>query len=296
MGFNRRMRRRTAFTIARFLGFTDLHVFGMDGSEGPTGKHAAEHPNQPQERFAVEYGGTEYFSTPAMLEAARTTWHELDQMPDVKATFYGEGLVQAMARNYQPKYIEKERAIIAVNKPELISAEYRELNSKLHYDNLAYGVGGNRHAQTVLKLSETIHTQSILDYGCGKGYLAKALPFPIWEYDPAIPGKQESPRPADIVVCTDVLEHIEPDKLLYVLDDLRRCTKQVGYFTIDLKPSTKFYADGRNTHLIQKDESWWAHKLKKFFQIGKITKVGRQLHVVVGPKAGKQMIEGMKAA
>ena len=45
------------------------------------------------------------------------------------------------------------------------------------------------------------------------------LTFEIKEYDPAIPGKDSLPEPADIVVCSDVLEHIEPNYLLNVLVD-----------------------------------------------------------------------------
>src|SRR5206468_4084203 len=123
-------------------------------------------------------------------------------------------------------------AVIAMNKPELISAEYRDLNSRLHTENLAYGVGGGSHAETVINVVKATKATSVLDYGCGKGYLAKALPFPIWEYDPAIPGKDIAPRAADLVCCLDVLEHIEPDKLQFVLDDIRRVTKSVGYFVI----------------------------------------------------------------
>lgn len=270
-------------TLARFLGFTNLHVFGMDGCEGATGKHAAAHPNQPAAYYLVEYEGETYRTTPAMLEAAKNTWHELDMMTDVKATFYGKGLVQAMSLKYERKEM-KGNIFIGFNKPELISAEYRDLNAKMHAERLEYGVGGGRHAPTVIKLSESLKTTSILDYGCGKGYLAKAIPFPIWEYDPAIPGKDSSPRPADIVVCADVLEHIEPDKLIFVLDDLRRCTRQVGYFVIHTQAARKHYADGRNTHLIQKGEHWWAKKLRRFFEIGRVEIVGPEIHVVVGPK------------
>lgn len=273
-----------ALSIARFLGFADLHVFGMDGSEGGSGKHAAEHPSQPKNHSLCDYDGVTYKTTPAMLEAARSTWHELDQMPDVKATFYGEGLVQHMARNYKPNPIAKEKAKLGLRKPPLISPEYADLNRKLHHDNLAYGVGGGKHADTVLKLAAAIGTTSILDYGCGKGYLAKAIPFPIWEYDPAVPGKEESPRPADIVVCTDVLEHIEQDRLAFVLDDLRRVTRKVGYFTIHTGPAVKTLADGRNAHLIQKDKRWWAKHLGKFFKVGDIKQVGPELYVVVGIK------------
>jgi 2-polyprenyl-3-methyl-5-hydroxy-6-metoxy-1,4-benzoquinol methylase len=154
---------------------------------------------------------------------------------------------------------------VAFAKPELISTTYASLNTQLHRDNLAYGVGGGRHKDVVMKLVNQFKTQSVLDYGCGKGYLAKALDFPIWEYDPAIPDKKASPRPADIVICADVLEHVEPDHLLFVLDDLRRVTRKVGYFVIHLTAAKKVLADGRNTHLIQESESWWLKTLGQFF-------------------------------
>jgi hypothetical protein len=201
-------------------------------------------------------------------------------MPDVVPTFHGDGLVQQMAKSY----VRSERpANLAVSKPELISDEARELNARLHKETLSFGVGGGKHADTVQKLSKALSTTSILDYGCGKSYLAKALPFPIWEYDPAIPGKDESPRPADIVVCTDVLEHVEDGKVQYVLGDLRRCVKRCGYFVIHMGPAQKTYADGRNTHLTQRSQTWWEAKLAKFFAVNAVIRKGKALHVVVGP-------------
>jgi uncharacterized Rossmann fold enzyme len=274
-------------TIARFFGFLDQHIFGMDGNQGKTGKHAAPHPSQAKDYAICEYppgSGIEWQTTSSFLEAARGTFHELNQMPDVKPTFYGEGLVQAMFKDYVPDPVPDGKAMIGFTKPALISAEYCSLNKKLHRENLAYGVGGGKHAEQVLKMAKALNTTSILDYGCGKGYLAKAIPFPIWEYDPAVPGKEESPRPADLVICTDVLEHIEPEKLLYVLDDLRRCVKVCGYFTIFTKAARKTLPDGRNTHLIQRGEDWWRKRLEKFFTVAKILKNGPELHVVVGPR------------
>jgi 2-polyprenyl-3-methyl-5-hydroxy-6-metoxy-1,4-benzoquinol methylase/uncharacterized Rossmann fold enzyme len=276
-----------AMAMARFLGFVDIHIFGMDGNFGKSGKHAAEHPNQPQKHFLVEYDGVTYETTPAVVEAAKQTFHEMNQLPNTKIQFYGEGLVQHMARKHKPEYNMEN--MIAFIKPELISAEYRDLNARLHVDNLAYGIGGGRFADRVIKLVASLKTTdnltpSVLDYGCGKSYLAKALPFPIWEYDPAIAGKSESPRPADLVVCTDVLEHVEPDKLKYVLRDLMRCVKQIGFFVIHTGPAQKVLADGRNAHLIQQDAQWWGNKLLPFFSLGKIIKAGSELHIVVSPK------------
>lgn len=277
-------------TIARFLGFTDLHIFGMDGSFPHDGNsHAGEHPNDSSKKsvYETEYNGVKYRTTPSMLEAARNTWHELDMMYDTKATFYGEGLVQAMSKDYKRKELPaKAEVFIAFDKPELISAEYKELNYKLHQENPMYGIGGARHAKTVLKLCQSLQTSSVLDYGAGKCQLSRELPFPIWNYDPAIPEISASPRPADIVVCTDVLEHIEPEKLGWVLKDIARCTKKLAFFVIHTGPSSKTLADGRNTHLIQKDKKWWHKILKKFFTVAKdsIKEVPPLLYVVVAKK------------
>lgn len=271
-----------AMVIARYLGYRDQHLFGIDGSDGPSGKHAAAHPSQAQKRSPVEVDGRTFYTTPGFLECAKQVFTELDAMPDVHATFYGDGLVQQLAKSYVRKATDKP-ANLAISKPELISAEMRELNARLHRENLAFGVGGGKHADTVLKLSKDLGTTSILDYGCGKGYLGKALPFPIWEYDPAIPGKDASPRPADIVVCTDVLEHVEDGKVQYVLGDMRRCLLKCGYFVIHLGPAQKTYADGRNTHLTQRSQTWWETKLGKFFDVAKVIRKGPELHVVVGP-------------
>lgn len=623
-----------AMTLARFLGFTEQHIFGMDGSYGASGKHAAEHPNQPKSDYELEYEGKKYLTTPSMLECAKQTAHELDMMPDVKPVFYGDGLVQALIKSYVPNPPEKHPPI-AISKPATISAEYRDLNRKLHESNIYYGVGGGKHAESVLKLMDKLGTHSVLDYGCqppdskvltpsgwkaigdmnvgdevigsagtairvtgvhrpgeadlfrvsfkdgtslvvdgahiwsvrtfnnqrrgepffekktrdligdlrwpncaplkwriplvkpvefseqkpravhpyllglllgdgnisqravtlfsvrediaaacedvlpmavgmvpnagprvrswrlvnkplgarvenpiraairefglwgarswekfiperyllappsdreallqglmdtdgevgrhlsysttseqlardvvflvqslggtakyaqrklstftfkglrkvgrpsyvvhikvpprvtpcrvkkwtppkeylpnkvlcgiepcgrgevvglsvdapdqlyvtehflvthncGKGYLGKALAergVPIWEYDPAIPGKDEPPRPADLVTCHDVLEHVEPDRIAFVLSDLKRVTRKFGFFIIHTGQSSKTLADGRNAHILQRDRQWWKSKLKKFFQVASVTESGPLLYVAVLPKA-----------
>ena len=146
-------------------------------------------------------------------------------------------------------------------------------------------MGGAKHADTVLKLAKSVEAQSILDYGCGKGELAKALPFGICEYDPAITGKNMSPRPADLVVCTDVLEHIEPDRLQFVLADLARCVRKLGFFTIHTGPAQKVLADGRNAHLIQKPVAWWLTKFLDRFELATFNRMPQGFWVVVERKA-----------
>lgn len=147
----------------------------------------------------------------------------------------------------------------------LISQGYRELNKKLHEDRLDYGTSGKKYAEDVLGL--VLDGDSILDYGCGKQTLAEALPMAITGYDPCIPGLEKTPEPHDLVVCTDVMEHIEPDLLDNVLDDLQRVTKKTLYCLVATRPAVKTLADGRNAHLIVEPMEWWLPKFKARFKV-----------------------------
>jgi len=277
-----------AMVMARLLGFVDIHVFGIDGCGGES-SHADKHPNSPGKMFDCEFpegSGKFWKTTPALLSCAKSVPHEVDQIKDAKFTFYGDGLIQEMMKHHTPK--KPKEGVLALMRAEVISDSYKELNAKLHRDNPMYGVSGAKYVDTVLKLAQSLKTQSVLDYGCGKGLLARGLPFPIWEYDPAIEGKDELPRAAELVVCTDVLEHIEPEMLRSVLLDLVRVTRKVGYFVVHTGPAAKTLADGRNAHLIQKSADWWIAKLGAYFSIGKAFKAGDTVHFVVAPKKPKE--------
>lgn len=148
----------------------------------------------------------------------------------------------------------------------LISEDYRALNSQLHHDSPAYGSYGNLWADLVTEIAGIHDLKTILDYGCGKGLLKQELPgFDVREYDPAIPEKSDRPKPADMVVCLDVLEHVEPDCLDEVIKDLSRCAKSYLLVNIAMRPSEKTLSDGRNAHLLVEDDEWWHDRLQPYF-------------------------------
>jgi 2-polyprenyl-3-methyl-5-hydroxy-6-metoxy-1,4-benzoquinol methylase len=149
-----------------------------------------------------------------------------------------------------------------------ITDEYREANRRLHEINPKYGTSSAKWAQKVVDLVETTGSRSILDYGCGKGHLAATLPqLGIREYDPAVPGKDADPEPADLVVCTDVLEHIEPSCLDDVLKHIQSVTRKAAFLNIATRPAVKTLPDGRNAHLIIESESWWRERIEPLFNI-----------------------------
>lgn len=149
----------------------------------------------------------------------------------------------------------------------MISEAYRELQVQKHAMG-AYGTSGHMYAPMVDDIAKQLKTSDILDYGCGKRTLESALGYFIRNYDPAIPELADPPTyPADIVVCSDVLEHIEPEHLDAVLDDLKRLTRKLGFFVIATGPANKTLADGRNAHLIQEGPAWWLPKIMARFEL-----------------------------
>jgi len=164
---------------------------------------------------------------------------------------------------------------------QTISDEYRGLNQNLHEADKTYGTSGKNWTRQILELSNTIETKDILDYGCGKSTLAHNIPFLINQYDPAIPKYSERPRPADLVVCTDVLEHIEPELIDEVLKDLSDLTRKVGFFVVATRPAAKTLADGRNAHLIQKPVEWWVPKLCEHFTLSMVQNHGNEEFLII---------------
>lgn len=150
---------------------------------------------------------------------------------------------------------------------DLISPAYRELQRELHARPRGYGGKGDKWADAVEMLADVYSATSILDYGCGEGALVKALKarhLPAMrydEYDPAIPGKDGWPEFADLVVCTDVLEHVEPEKLDTVLRHLKVLARKAVFVVIATRPSNKTMADGRNAHLIVESAEWWQARM-----------------------------------
>lgn len=148
----------------------------------------------------------------------------------------------------------------------LISDDYLAQQKQLHATG-QYGIVGFTWADVVRQLSQS-GRKTILDYGCGQRTLEKALgpAYRIACYDPAIEGLDTPPEPADVVVCTDVLEHVEPEFIDAVLQDIARLTKEVTLLVAHTGPAGKFLPDGRNAHLTQQGARWWTYRFLQYFE------------------------------
>lgn len=150
-----------------------------------------------------------------------------------------------------------------------ISDEYKRLNAQLHKERGGYGSKGGKWAPRLIALAKQVGARSILDYGCGKGSLKREIQaltdsIQIFEYDPAIEGKDALPGRADLVVCCDVLEHVEPECIDAVIRHIVDLSNKATMVAVACRPGKRILANGASDHLTVQPPIWWAKRLRRF--------------------------------
>ena len=159
-----------------------------------------------------------------------------------------------------------------------ISDQQLALNKELHQVNPAFG---NRNQASgmaaqlplaVQRMHEMGLCSSVLDYGTGKGLLVERLRLELPEnmsidgYDPAVKKWSSKPNsPYDILLCLDVLEHVEGNTINSVIEDISSMTRHFCYIVIDLQPAVKKLSNGRNAHILLAPVDWWVSRFSQTF-------------------------------
>lgn len=102
--------------LARLMGHANLHMFGFDGSTSDGRTHADDHPNPPNDLDWIEYEGKRYYTNSNWEDHAAILLKDLDRMPEVRTTWYGDGLIQEMAKRHVP--VQRAAQPIRVYKDE----------------------------------------------------------------------------------------------------------------------------------------------------------------------------------
>lgn len=122
---------------------------------------------------------------------------------------------------------------------------------------------------------------TVLDYGCAKGFLVKALrllgvdargydisKYAIDNCDPAVEGYVSNTLPTDIfdvIVSKDVLEHVPKKNLERVLNTIEASSLR-QLIVVPLGDGNTYRIreyELDKTHLIREDEEWWINQFKK---------------------------------
>jgi len=164
-----------------------------------------------------------------------------------------------------------------------VSDTYAAQLKELHNKNQAFGVGNvtAKHYPTIRGIIQKRSFGSVLDYGCGKGHFIKfaqeAMPgLRVEGFDVASDEYAVLPKDVfDMVVCLDVMEHVEFGALSSVLAEIRDRTGKVFVCSVANYPAGKMLPDGRNAHVTQMPFGYWFNMFSCFFRVDQFIRTGK---------------------
>ena len=149
-----------------------------------------------------------------------------------------------------------------MNETQMMIEQYKEIHSKKRY-----GTTACRTLKYYEDFIKALKPQSALDYGCGQGGLLnhlKYIPKRV-QYDPAIPEYDTLPEGTfDLVICSDVLEHIPESGLNDVLAKIAEYSKN-AVIAVSVIKAFEILPNGQNAHCTVKPKEWWSDLLNKYF-------------------------------
>lgn len=144
------------------------------------------------------------------------------------------------------------------------------LYKQKHMSNALYGKGATDILPEISLFIDFLQPKTVLDYGCGKGGLVRALvnKYPnikVMGYDPAIPEFEKIPAPSfDFIVCTDVLEHIPEEELPETIERISNLSRNC-FFHLHHAKAYELLDNGENAHCTVEPPAWYAELLKNHF-------------------------------
>ena len=157
----------------------------------------------------------------------------------------------------------------------MFTKDYYEDGIRKHisgYEN--YKWMPTRSIPEALDIKEYFDFKTCVDYGCAKGFLVNALriigcdaygedisEYAVQNCHPNVKDYVSLPNDNvyDLLICKDVLEHIEEEDLPGVLQNFARKSNQF-FFVIPLGDEDRFRIREYEvdiTHVTKKDEEWW---------------------------------------
>ena len=164
----------------------------------------------------------------------------------------------------------------------MISLDMHQFTKDYYEDGVRKHISGyedykwmpTRSIPEALDIQSNFEFKTCVDYGCAKGFLVNALRIvgcDAWGEDiseyavenchPNVRDYVSLPndKEYDLLICKDVLEHVEVEDIPSVLQNFKKKSKQF-FFVIPLGDDDRFRIREYEvdiTHVTKKDEEWW---------------------------------------
>lgn len=256
--------------LAYVLGYRDIELYGYDSSYRDNNSHAYRQPlNEFMPTMEVAWAGKVYRTAFAMRVQAERVPYTLRELikEGCKVAVHGDGLLPAIWNTDASQLTERDKYRLMWG-----SEVYRE------------------HCPALLWMVDILQSLKpkgmVIDFGCGTGRasieLAKvgcepylidfagncrdeaAMQLPFLEWDLAEP----MPVSAEYGVCCDVMEHIPPEQVETVVQNILNSARNV-FFSISTIHDQGGKLIGEELHLTVQPHEWWVEMLSRHGTIEK---------------------------
>lgn len=267
----------SAMCLAYTLGFRKIHLYGYDSSHRGTSSHAYAQPENAKEPVVkvTAYGKT-WDCSLAMAYQAELFPECANRLIDLGCviTMDGDGLLPTAFRQLWPHCVEAHYEMpVVMSEPE----KYRAIWERPEYRNVS---PGESCVETFLDVARPKIGDAVIDFGCGTGraalkmkeagldvllldfadncrdVAATELPFAIADL------RYPIVHQAAFGYCTDVMEHIEPEHVEAVIQNVMACVDRC-FFQISLVPDAMGTLIGQQLHLSVHPMSWWRETFER---------------------------------
>lgn len=258
----------SAMVVAYALGFRKLHLYGYDSSYADDHLHAYAQTDPQRIECTVTVAGRSFKSTLAMARQAELFPQLSNSLIDLgcQITIRGDGLLP---------WTSKMSAV----KPEEVSEQekYTMMWAHNQYRDVA---PGENVASLFCLAANPGKDDLVIDFGAGTGRGALAIhkkqgcKVQMLDFaDNCLDKKvrdalsddfkfatadltQPIQYKAKYGYCTDVMEHIEPEKVKTVIQNIMQSAEKV-FFQISTVPDTMGALIGQQLHLTVEKADWW---------------------------------------
>lgn len=252
----------TAMILAYSQGYRNIHLFGYDSSNAGASHVIRQHWNDGEPMTIVDFMGKSYVSSLTM-KAQADAFHDRAvalEREGCSITVHGYGLLPDRWRASKEPLQENEK--------------YQRM---WEYDSYRAVSPGEDCVGTFLEVCKP--DGLVIDFGCGTGRAGlriqeygchvvlldftensrdkEAMQLPFWKQDLTKPIIHK----AKYGYCTDVMEHIRPDDVDAVINNIMFSAKTT-FFQISTVPDTMGALIGQQLHLTVKPHQWWKEKFE----------------------------------